>query len=655
MASSDEDDAEMRKLRALRAGASGREDRVSLSTLRERQMREQARAQAASSYFKNVPKPPEVEDGSNETGNGVDEDDDEDGPAGPQAVIEEPDDEMAMRMHLPMSFGKKQEAPVIASAVHDKTKRVDISATTQQSKDSNGVPMIGPPPPPPAAESESDDGDDSDGDADDGPDIDPYRIPLANEIRLGGHTKTVAAVAIDHSGSRVLTGSHDYMVRMFDFQGMNQNLRSFRQLEPFEAHPITALSFSPSGDLFMATSGAAKFKIFDRDGLMVGETVRGDMYLRDAKHTKGHLTAVTGGQWHPTERNTVLTCSEDGTLRVWDTSDLKQQKHVIKPKLARPMRVSVTTCSYNADGKLIAGGLADGSLQVWKSGSFMGQRPDFYVAKAHAPNEDISCVRFYSDSQTLVSRSCDDTLKIWDLRKFKDPLASFDDLPNIVAQTGVAFSPDGQLIVTGTSVTKGGETGALVFFDRAKLELVRRVGVSQGSVVALNWHPRLNQILAGCGDKKSGATHVLYDPEVSERGALVCVARAPRKTSALDMVYAAAAPVVRNPHALPLFRDEPNRKRQREKDRADPTKSHKPDMPISGPGFGGRLGNSQKSVLTQYLMKEAGMKMKSFHDEDPRAAMLKHADEAAKNPMYTAAYKETQPKPVFDEESEEED
>lgn len=93
---------------------------------------------------------------------------------------------------------------------------------------------------------------------------------------------------------------------------------------------------------------------------------------------------------------------------------------------------------------------------------------------------------------------------------------------------------------------------------------------------------------------------MLYDPTLSEKGALVCVARAPRKKSIDDFE---AKPVIHNPHALPLFRDQPSRKREREKTLKDPLKSHKPELPMTGPGFGGRVGASKGSLLTQYLMK----------------------------------------------------
>eukprot|EP00951_Prasinocladus_malaysianus_P039941 scaffold452891_cov46-Prasinocladus_malaysianus.AAC.1 len=64
-----------------------------------------------------------------------------------------------------------------------------------------------------------------------------------------------------------------------------------------------------------------------------------------------------------------------------------------------------------------------------------------------------------------------------------------------------------------------------------RLEFVRRIGVP-GSVCAFNWHAQLNQILIGAGGRKAGAAHMLYHPTFSEKGALLCVGRAPRKVTA---------------------------------------------------------------------------------------------------------------------------
>lgn len=79
----------------------------------------------------------------------------------------------------------------------------------------------------------------------------------------------------------------------------------------------------------------------------------------------------------------------------------------------------------------------------------------------------------------------------------KKALHVFDDLPNNYAQTNVAFSPDEELFLTGTSVEKNSTTGGMLcLYDRSKMELVSRVGISSTySVVQCAWHPRINQVI----------------------------------------------------------------------------------------------------------------------------------------------------------------
>jgi len=42
------------------------------------------------------------------------------------------------------------------------------------------------------------------------------------QVDLGGHTKAVTCFSIEPAGNRIVTGSLDYTIRMFDFGGMDQ-------------------------------------------------------------------------------------------------------------------------------------------------------------------------------------------------------------------------------------------------------------------------------------------------------------------------------------------------------------------------------------------------------------------------------------------------
>ena len=72
-------------------------------------------------------------------------------------------------------------------------------------------------------------------------------VAATRPTRCAGQGKVVASLDVDHTGSRLLAGSRDYSLRMFDFNGMKSDMRSFRRLEPSDGHPVHSVSLSPTG------------------------------------------------------------------------------------------------------------------------------------------------------------------------------------------------------------------------------------------------------------------------------------------------------------------------------------------------------------------------------------------------------------------------
>ena len=548
-------------------------------------------------------------------------------------------------------------------------------------------PMEGPVPPPgprrPGPEPELDDDesdDDSDGDDGSDDDVDDF-LPTANEAVMEGHKKIVSCMALEHTGSRLLTGSHDYGVKIYDFNGMKRDLRPFREIVPADGYPVHALSWSPTGDQFLCVTGHPQPKIYDRDGRELGEFDKGDMYIRDLKNTKGHCSPCTGGAWHPYEKHTVLTSSADGSMRVWDVNYLGHprgaQASVLKPALAKPGRVQVTACCYSPDGSVVAGAVSDGSIQIFPTGSqgfrsasvglvmppsaqchfdnhwSYASRPKTQLKKSHPPGETVTSVAFSRDGNTLLSRCQDGTLRVWDMRNASKVVKTFDDLETTHEETSVGFSPNDDFFFTGVDAPmsradKG--DGALAVFSKSKLEMVRKVGVPGNCVSAL-WHQRLNQVFIGAGDHKSGCVRVLYDEKKSTRGMLVCVGRKTRKESQSDFVNINVQSIAYVPHALPMFQEPmPGQKAKGESftaKRKDPLRTKIPQEPTPNERGG--------TLLTQHIMKGSDMiGEKNWRTQDPREAILRHAKDAEENPWTTNnAYKETQPVPIFHQSDEE--
>lgn len=63
-------------------------------------------------------------------------------------------------------------------------------------------------------------------------------FPITHELILKDHTKVVSALALDPSGARILSGSHDYDCKLWDFGGMDQRCKPFKSWEPAESYHV---------------------------------------------------------------------------------------------------------------------------------------------------------------------------------------------------------------------------------------------------------------------------------------------------------------------------------------------------------------------------------------------------------------------------------
>ncbi|XP_047713977.1 WD repeat-containing protein 70 isoform X1 [Prionailurus viverrinus] len=497
--------------------------------------------------------------------------------------------------------------------------------------------IVGPLPPPLYEDAEDDD-DDDDGDSEE--EENPVqKIPDSHEITLKHGTKTVSALGLDPSGARLVTGGYDYDVKFWDFAGMDASFKAFRSLQPCECHQIKSLQYSNTGDMILVVSGSSQAKVIDRDGFEVMECIKGDQYIVDMANTKGHTAMLHTGSWHPKIKGEFMTCSNDATVRTWEVENPRKQRSVFKPRTVQGKKVIPTTCTYSRDGNLIAAACQNGSIQIWDRN--LTVHPKFHYKQAHDPGTDTSCVTFSYDGNVLASRGGDDTLKLWDIRQFNKPLFSASGLPTIFPMTDCCFSPDDKLVVTGTSVQRGCGSGKLVFFERRTFQRVYEIDITDASVVRCLWHPKLNQIMVGTGN---GLAKVYYDPNKSQRGAKLCVVKTQRKAKQAETL---TQDYIITPHALPMFREPRQRstRKQLEKDRLDPLKSHKPEPPVAGPGRGGRVG-THGGTLSSYIVKNIALD--KTDDSNPREAILRHAKAAEDNPYWVSpAYSKTQPKTMF--------
>ena len=476
------------------------------------------------------------------------------------------------------------------------------------------------------------------------------KIPNSHECAMQHGKRAISALAIDPSGARLVSGAIDYEVKFWDFAGMDSSLRSFRSIKPCESHVIRALEFSTTGDKLLVVPGSSQAKVLDRDGHEILECVKGDPYVVDIRRNKGHVGALTSGCWHPKIKGEFLTASHDCSLRLWlAENNGRSSKNSIKCKsAANGLKTIPTACTFSRDGLLVCAACQDGSIQMWDHRkSFVNVT--MHLRDAHQKSTDTSSIVFGYDNRHIATRGGDETLKLWDIRSFKKPVHVATGLFSRFEMTECSFSPDDRMIVTATSMDRGEKSGKLLFYQKDTFEKVLEMNVGESHVIKALWHPKLNQIITGCGD---GVVRLYYDPEKSFNGAKLCVVR--KKSKAKTISYMSTQQIIA-PYSLPMFKEERQRstRRQAEKARQDPVKSRRPDLPLGAKGTGGRVG-AGGSTLHSWMAKQISVKNKDDHI-DPRERILRHAKDSEENPYWIApAYKRTQPKPIFRDTKEEE-
>jgi WD40 repeat protein len=549
------------------------------------------------------------------------------------------------------SFGKQARSANVDTQI-ELTKR---SSTTDKQRPSKPKSAEG------SAASEDEDDDDEDDDDDD-EEEEEDEFPVSHELVLKTHEKPITSVTLDPSGARLVSSSTDCTFKLHDFASMTPTtLRAFKSIDPTETkhsassmtHPVQQVTFNPlaAGQILVVTA-QPQAKIYSRDGEQLVEFVKGDMYLRDMNNTKGHISEVTSGAWHPTNRDLCVTAGTDSTLRIWDVNHKREQKEVIvfKSKVAgaagRTRMTAVTWSSPSQGGpSLLVAAALDGSLVMY-SGEGPHHRPAGEVRDAHARDTWTSGLAVSGDGRLVVSRGGDDTVKLWDTRKFKQPVvtAQYPSISSVFPTSNIQFSPSSANIIMGS------ETGHLHILNSALRSELSTLVTPGSPLVTVLWHERLNQIITG---STNGETHVLYNPTLSSGGAKMVMSKAPKKrhidddpnlTTDLSHGFSGDAIVTPGGQAATSFAARHPTVGLTASGRSrDPRRPHQPyQTPFA-------KGQSDEKYIRDAIPDS------SMRDEDPREALLKYAEVSEREPMFTAAYKETEPTKIFAEFSDEEE
>ena len=484
-------------------------------------------------------------------------------------------------------------------------------------------------------------------------------IPLSHVVRFA-HTKktTINSLDIDNKSNRLVTGSTDGTVKIWDFNSLSRRPKPNHSVDCSEEKdfPVVSVSWAPSGGFFLVCTENSQAKVISREGVEEIGCLKGDNYLVDIKNTKGHTYGIRDGKWHPLERNIFLTSSVDATIRLWDIyskqlgidSDIAH-KNIFKVKTLKNKKVPVNCCNFNRDGKIIIGGVDDGSIQMFTTKSYL---PQIYIPNAHENNCEISSIIFMENNRNFYSRSTDNTMKLWDIRKYNKPIKIFDNLPNNSYKTEICLSPEEDYVVTGTSIIRRKdkkeneiEYGKLKIFSTVNHELVNSYDISpNNSVISVKWKKKINQIFVGTTD---GYVNIYFSPPpISKNGIINSIFKRPKEYKEKQDIFNAPMPII-TPLQLPLF-EEKEFSRQTYLEKIGAIQEPEEETIISAKNFAPFSDSkpAKHNTLTQHIFKNLN---RAIYDEgDPQKELNKFGGNKGEGIWIEKAYKKTQPKEILD-------
>jgi WD40 repeat protein len=359
-----------------------------------------------------------------------------------------------------------------------------------------------------------------------------------------GHNGAILSVAISSDGKRIVSGSIDNTIKLWDTE-------TGREIRTFSGHidQVNSVAFSHNGKYILSGSGYKDYSNKIDNSLRLWNVETG----QEIRTFQGHTDSVNSVAFSP-DRKHILSASNDDTLMLWDMETGQEIKTfyaggnvdsaVFSPdgnqilssshfsyRISNNTSESDTTegktaeeiweryfnnhkfyrlltlwdvetgerikyflwdnfptfTAFSPDGKSIICGSDDNSLSMFNPET----EQEIIFSKPDVKRNGITSVAFSPDGKYVISGSMDETIKLWDAET-GDIIRIFSG--NTGGVNSVAFSPDGKHIISGS------QDETIKLWDIETGQVVQTyIGYAGGSR-AIVFHPNEKKILSGSRD-----------------------------------------------------------------------------------------------------------------------------------------------------------
>ncbi|MBD2168091.1 PQQ-binding-like beta-propeller repeat protein [Calothrix membranacea FACHB-236] len=255
---------------------------------------------------------------------------------------------------------------------------------------------------------------------------------------LTGHSSFVNAIALTPDGQRVISGSSDNSLKVW-------NLQTGEELFTLKGHrkPISAIAVTPNGKQVISASRDNTLKVWN---LETGN----ELFT-----LSGHSSLVNAIAVTPNGKQ-VISASWGNTLKVWNLETGKELFTFPSERYANSGHSNwVNAIAVTPNGKQVISASDDNTLKVWnletgKEGFFSLIRNFFNIRQKftlRGHSYSVKAIAVTPNGKQVISVSLDCTLKVWNLETGKElfTLSGHSDLVQVIAVT-----PNGKQVISAS-------------------------------------------------------------------------------------------------------------------------------------------------------------------------------------------------------------